>query len=117
MNKLKAATLSIILSLTMGCAANKVDPGAESVNLVTIYPNDNLCTAIGDVIGSQGNWIAGNFTPNMNLIAGARNSLRNEAYKLGANLVYIEAMENTDGWSSLGINNTTIVGKAFDCGK
>ncbi len=115
MNKLKLTLSATILSLLSACAAHPLDEGAESVNLVSIYPDTKTCTSVGEVIGTYGNWITGDFTSNANLISGARNSLRNEAYKLGANVVFIEGMENTDSWGSLGISNTTIVGKAFHC--
>ena len=46
------------------------------------------------------------FTSNKNLVVGARNELRNEAYKLGANIVYIQDMKNTDAHGSLGTTNT-----------
>lgn len=115
MNKLKLILSTSLLSLLSACAALPLDKGAESVNLVSIYPNSKSCTPIGDVIGTHGNWITGDFTSNINLIAGARNALKNEAYKLGANVVFIEETQNTDSWGSLGITNTTIVGKAFNC--
>ncbi len=61
------------------------------------------------------NWFTGDFTSNKNLVAGARNELRNEAYKLGANIVYIQDMKNTNAHGSLGTTNTTAVGKAYRC--
>lgn len=70
---------------------------------------------MGEIIGSQGNWFTGDYTSNKNLVTGARNELRNEAYKLGANIVYIQNMANTNAWGSLGTTNTTAIGKAYKC--
>lgn len=44
-------------------------------------------------MGSQGNWFTGDVTSNKNLVIGARNELRNEAYKLGANVVYVQDLK------------------------
>ncbi len=115
MNKLKLILSATILSLLSACAAHPLDKGAESVNLVTVYPESDTCTPLGEVIGSYGNWYMGDFTSNINLISGARNMLRNEAYKLGANVVFIQGTQNTDSWGSLGISNSTVIGQAFNC--
>ncbi len=59
--------------------------------------------------------MTGDFTSNKNLVIGARNELRNEAYKLRANIVYIQDMSNTNAHGSLGTTNTTAIGKAYRC--
>lgn len=109
--------LLCIFSVTalMGCAAKQATPEAMNVELVNYPPDLSKCRYVGDVVGSQGNWITGDFTPNKNLIIGARNELRNQAYKLGANVVYIQNMASTNASSSLGTTNTTAVGKAYRC--
>tara|TARA_Y100000034_G_C6788119_1_gene352663 strand:+ start:500 stop:724 length:225 start_codon:yes stop_codon:yes gene_type:complete len=70
---------------------------------------------MGEIVGSQENFITGDFTSNANLVIGARNQLRNEAYKLGGNLVHIQDMKNTNAYGSLGTTNTIAVGKAYYC--
>ncbi|EIK3714231.1 DUF4156 domain-containing protein [Salmonella enterica subsp. enterica serovar Infantis] len=56
-----------------------------------------------------------NFATVPNLVIGARNELRNEAYKLGANVVYVQDLKNTNAYGSMGTTNTTGVGKAYKC--
>ena len=73
------------------------------------------CKYLGEIVGSQGNWFTGDFTSNKDLVIGARNELRNEAHKLGANIVYIQDMKNTNKFHSLGTTNTTAIGKAYKC--
>lgn len=90
-------------------------PGAETVELVNERPDQSQCKFLGEVVGSQGNWLTGDLTSNKDLIIGARNELRNEAYKLGGNLVYIQDLQNTNAHGSLGTTNTTGVGKAYKC--
>jgi hypothetical protein len=107
---LLAASLSLF-----GCAAKPVLPEAQSIEIVTEAPDRSKCQLLGEVTGSQGNWFTGDFTSNKNLVIGARNELRNEALKLGGNLVHVQDMKNTNAWGSLGTTNTTAIGKVYRC--
>ena len=98
-----------------GCAAKETIPAAMNIELVNEPPDSSKCQFLAEIVGSQGNWFTGDFTSNKNLVVGARNELRNEAYKLGANVVYIQDMKNTNAYGSLGTTNTTAVGKAYRC--
>lgn len=110
-------TFIIILCglLLSACAAKQALQGAERIELVIEAPDKDKCEFLGEIIGSQGNWFTGDFTSNKNLMIGARNELRNEAFKLGANLVYVQDLKNTNAYGSLGTTNTTGVGKAYKC--
>jgi hypothetical protein len=105
----------VIASFLSGCAAVQVVPEAASVDIVIEHPDKSKCKFLGEVIGSQGNWFTGDYTSNENLMIGARNELRNETYKLGGNVVFIQNMANASAWGSLGTTNTTAVGKAYKC--
>jgi len=113
--KYKLIGALVIGTLLIGCAATQVMRGAQVVEIVNEKPDEDKCKFVGEVIGSQGNWFTGDFTSNKNLVVGARNELRNEAYNLGANIVYIQDMKNTNAFGSLGTTNTTAVGKAYKC--
>ena len=106
--------IATVVVLT-GCAAHPIQGGAESVELTNDQPSAQRCRYLGEVVGSQGNWLTGDFTPNKNLVIGARNQLRNEARALGGNLVYVQDHKNTNAWGSMGTTNTTVVGKAYAC--
>ena len=108
-------TMIILILILSGCSATKVMPQANSVEIVNEPVDKSKCKFLGEIVGSQGNWFTGDYTSNKNLVAGARNELRNEAYKLGANIVYIQNMANTNAWGSLGTTNTTAIGKAYKC--
>ena len=112
MYKIIMITLIMIIS---GCSAIKVIPEAKSVEIINEPVDRKKCKFLGEIIGSQGNWVTGDFTSNESLVKGARNELRNEAYKLGANIVYIQDMKNTNAYGSSGTTNTTAVGKAYKC--
>lgn len=112
---IKTFTISVAIITLTACSAKQTIPGAESVELVNEQPNMNKCVFIGEVVGSQGNWFTGDLTSNKDLVIGARNELRNEAYKLGANLVYMQDLKNTNAYGSMGTTNTTGIGKAYKC--
>lgn len=115
MNQLGRIGIMLIGMSLLGCAANKAIPQAQNIEIVIEQPDRSKCEYVGEIIGSQGNWFTGDFTANEDLVAGARNELRNKAYKLGANLIYMQDMKNTNAWGSLGTTNTTAVGKAYKC--
>ena len=115
MSGYKLLPIFFIAISILGCSAKQVMPEAQVVEIVNEKPDSDKCKFVGEIIGSQGNWFTGDFTSNKNLVIGARNELRNEAYKLGANVVYIQDMKNTNAWGSLGTSNTTAVGKAYKC--
>ena len=103
------------LATLIGCAATATLPGAQNVEIVIEAPDRGKCRFIAEVVGSQGNWLTGDITSNKNLVVGARNDLRNEAHKLGGNVVYIQDMKNTNAQGSRGTTNTTAIGKAYAC--
>ena len=113
----KLITVTIFASMLffMGCAAKTALPQAKSVEIVNEKPNHKNCKYLGEIVGSQGNWVTGDFTSNKDLVMGARNELRNETYRLGGNIVYVQDHKNTNAWGSLGTTNTTVVGKAYRC--
>ena len=110
---LTIATMAI-LGLT-GCVAKEISAQARSVEIVNDKPDMKKCKFLGEIVGSQGNFLTGDFTSNKDLIIGARNELRNKAHKLGANIVYIQDMKNASAYGSLGTTNTTAIGKAYKC--
>lgn len=69
------------LALT-ACSANSLNYGAEQVRVMTSEPGKE-CSYLGDITGSQGNFFTGGWTSNSNLETGARNDLKNKAYKMG----------------------------------
>ena len=109
--------LLLTVLLISGCSAIQLSPEAASIEIVNEAPDKNNCKFLGEIVGSQGNWFTGDFTSNENLVMGARNELRNKAYKLGGNKVYIQDMKNTNAWGSLGTTNTTAIGKVYKCTK
>jgi hypothetical protein len=70
------------------CASKPLNPEASLVRLTTIEPG-NECEFLGDITGNQGDFITGEFTSNKNLETGARHDLKNQAHKMGGNVVFL----------------------------
>ncbi len=108
--------LSVVALLLTACAANPLNKGAESVELVTTPREIKKCTYLGEVVGSQGNRFTGGFTSNENLMMGARNAIKNEAQKRGGTTVLIQQQHNAQHELAGGTANSTLIGKAYTCG-
>ena len=99
--------------LACSCSSIPILPGAERIEIVNELPNKSQYIFLGEVVGSQGTWITGDWTSNENLIIGARNELRNKALALGGDIVVIQSSDSTNAYGSSGTTNTTIVGKVY----
>ena len=75
------------------------------------------CVFLKEVSGSQGNWVTGDFTSNEDLMVGARNTLKNNTYKLGGNVVHVHEVSNASAWKATGNTATAITGGAYSCEK
>jgi hypothetical protein len=96
------------------CAAIQTTTQGTLVELTNDRPTGD-CKALGEVIGSQGNWFTGDVTSNKNLMLGARNDLRNKAAALGGNVVHVQNLSNTNASGSAGTTNTTVTGMVYKC--
>ena len=112
---MKNICIIMLAILIAGCSAQPLKFGAEKIELVNEAPDRSRCRFIAEIIGSQGNWVTGDFTTNKDLMLGARNDLRNKAHKLGADIVYVQDSKNTKAQKSLGTTNTIVVGNAYKC--
>jgi len=115
MKKILTSLSGIAILTLAACAAKTLTPGAEAIELVNERPDLSKCEYLGEIVGSQGNWFTGDFTANEDLVVGARNELRNKAYELGGNVVYIQDLEHSSSSDSLGTTNVTGIGKVYKC--
>lgn len=124
MEKRRLTSLALMgLGLLAGCAAVQLNPGAAQVRITTNEPQG--CKYLGEVTGNQGNFLTGGFTSNANLETGARNEMKNEAAKLGANTVQMltnragqtgsMSLAGGTGGGSMEQTNVTYTGIAYKC--
>ncbi len=112
-----------LMLLMAGCAANTLNAGAERIRIVTSEPTG--CQYLGEATGNQGNFFTGAWTSNANLETGARNEMKNEAARLGANTVQLLStragqtgsvnMSNGSGGGGSSQTNVVYVGAAYLC--
>ncbi|KVL53858.1 hypothetical protein WT01_25990 [Burkholderia cepacia] len=68
------------------CAPLALSSAGSGVRIVMTDPG-GTCRHLGDVSGSQGNFLTGGFIPDTALETGARHDLMNRAAALGGNVV------------------------------
>lgn len=109
----------IFLGFIAGCAAVELESGAQQVRIITTEPQG--CEYLGEVTGSQGNFFTGGYTSNANLETGARNDMKNQAHKMGANTVQMltnragQTGALGQGSGSMQQTNVTYTGIAYKC--
>ena len=114
MKTARALVVFAAIIILSACAAIEATPNGALVELVNDKPQGD-CRALGEIVGSQGNFFTGNYTPNKNLMMGARNDLRNQAASMGGNLVHVQNVSNASAHGSWGTSNTTVVGMVYKC--
>jgi hypothetical protein len=112
------AVVVVVVGLA-ACQAVPLQPQAMLVRLTNEEPRG--CTFLGDVTGNQGNAFTGDFTSNRTLETGARNDIKNQAYAMGGNVVYLltnragqTGIFDRDG-GSIKQTNVTLSGNVYDC--
>jgi hypothetical protein len=102
----------LLLSVTLhACAPTQLVPGAELIHVLDVSPDKikASCTLLGkEVIATQGNIFEGDYTSIDNM-----NELKNEAYKLGANAIYIEQRQDIN--RAGGTINESVTVCAYKC--
>ena len=114
MRYFKIAVAVCLIALS-GCAAKTLTPGAERIVISNKEPTQN-CEFMGEVIGSQGNWFTADITSDSDMIKGARNEMRNQAFSMGANYIVLvnqSTSNNTSGFG--GAYNSSMFGNAYRC--
>lgn len=117
MNKIFIFITTLLLT---ACSANSLHSGAQMVRITHNEPNAS-CRYLGDVTGSQGNFFTGGWTSNSNLETGARNDLKNKAWKMGGNVVVLltqRAGQTGSAYRGSGSSqqtNVTLSGAVYHC--
>lgn len=112
---------SILLASLAGCSAVPLQSDAKFVRLTNSEPTSE-CRFLGDVTGNQGDFFTGEFTSNENLETGARNDLKNKAYAMGGNVIYLLTQRagqsgsfDTEFGGGISQTNVTLSGNVYKC--
>jgi len=117
----KLGLITAISFALYGCSSIPVEPQNQRI-ISSPNPAPKGCKYLGEVTGNQGNFFTGGWTSNRNLEEGARNDLRNQAGKMGANYVQIVTSRsgNTGSYDpnyggGMEQTNVTYTGNAYQC--
>ncbi|GBL05899.1 DUF4156 domain-containing protein [Glaciecola sp. KUL10] len=118
---MKKILIAISALSLVACASKPLDPEAKLVRLTTVEPGPE-CEYLGDVTGNQGDFLTGEFTSNKNLETGARHDIKNQAHKMGGNVVLLltQRAGQTGGyhsdWGGSSVQtNVTLSGNVYFC--
>lgn len=113
----KLMVLLFVSAVLSGCAAIEPLPGSQGI-VISKQAAPADCELLGEVMGSQGNLVTADFTSDKNLIAGARNDMRNKALALGANYIVLETESHSQNTGETGTGGTfsvVVIGNAYRC--
>ncbi|MGS1008929.1 DUF4156 domain-containing protein [Achromobacter anxifer] len=115
---LHIASLLACAATLAACAPTSLAPGPATSVRITHNEPGKECAFLGDVTGSQGNFLAGAITSNADLETGARNDLKNRAAAMGGNVVYLltQRAGQTGGKDHQEQTNVTLSGNVYRCG-
>lgn len=114
---LTSALTFALAFLAVACAPiQPASPAASSVRITSQEPGAH-CQFLGDVTGSQGDFLRGSVTSNADLETGARNDLKNKAAAMGGNVVYLlmHRAGQTGSKDRLEQTNVTLSGNVYHC--
>jgi uncharacterized protein YdbL (DUF1318 family) len=111
--KYKLLTMMAAVSLG-GCGhmmtqKMELDPDAATIEIMTGEPNREECEYLGEVSGEAKAVDIAEATNN------ARNGLKNNAFKLEANVVKLDTTHAANAMDWTGRNKVVLHGRAFDC--
>ncbi|MGF1680464.1 DUF4156 domain-containing protein [Photobacterium minamisatsumaniensis] len=109
--KLSRCLVALIGLTLSGCAVKPLMPEAQSVDIHWgNQPELSSCIKQSDLIGTEGHWYTFWFISNKDLMRGALNDLRNQAYLSGGNTVLLYSPQSFD-------TSVTILGNSYHCAK
>jgi len=106
--------LSVAAMLLAGCSNTKeLDSAGQRVTFTDQQPAAN-CQLLGNVTGSQSNWLSGSGGEGSSL-RGAANDLRNRAAEMGGNVIYGATSPTQNLWSSFAPLDSKMSGQVYKC--
>ncbi|HDL8468341.1 TPA: DUF4156 domain-containing protein [Yersinia enterocolitica] len=98
--------------LLAGCSStNQLSSAGEQVKFSDTKPGSE-CQLVGQVTGTQGNWISSGESSSMR---GAANDLRNKAAAMGGNVIYGATSPSETFLSSFAPLDSKMVGEVYKC--
>lgn len=98
----------------IGCAID-LQEGAGIVQLIYKQPKQKNCRFIGQTSASDGGMVSGDFMSDAKIHRSTANLMKNKAYEMGGNVVYIEQQFNKNKNLTTTLTNQTMIGFVYQC--
>lgn len=106
---------SVAAMLLAGCSSSKtLSSAGEGVTFTDKQPATH-CQLLGNVTGSQSNWLSGAGGGESSSLRGAANDLRNRAAAMGGNVIYGVTSPTQTIWSSFAPLDSEMTGQVYQC--
>ncbi len=106
--------LAVGTLLLAGCStSNQLSAAGERVTFVDQQPGSQ-CQLLGNVTGSQSNWLTGSGGEGSSL-RGAANDLRNRAAEMGGNVIYGATSPTQNLLSAFAPLDSKMSGQVYKC--
>ena len=105
---------SVIVISIMSCAI-PLQEGADIVQLIYIQPKEDKCQFIGQTSASDGGMVSGDFMSDAKIYRSTANLMKNKAYAMGGNIVYIQQQFNKNKDLTKTLTNQTMLGFVYQC--
>ncbi|KML65062.1 DUF4156 domain-containing protein [Pectobacterium peruviense] len=100
--------------LLAGCSSSsQLSAAGQAVTFTDTKPGSE-CQLLGQVSGSQSNWLAGNHSDG-SAMRGAANDLRNKSAAMGGNTIYGATSPSETFWSSFAPLDSKMNGSVYKC--
>lgn len=107
--------LSVAAMLLAGCSSSKtLSSAGEGVTFTDKQPAAS-CQLLGNLTGSQSNWLSGAGGGESSSLRGAANDLRNRAAEMGGNVIYGATSPTQNIWSSFAPLDSKMTGQVYKC--
>lgn len=112
---IKFIVLIPALFIAVSSCAIPLKEGAEIVQLIYIEPNKHTCHFIGQTTASDGGMVSGDFMSDAKIHRSTANQMKNKAYTMGGNVVYIQQQFNKNEKLTKTMTNQTMQGYVYKC--
>lgn len=104
----------LIISAVLSCAI-PLNQGAEVVQLIYIKPSNESCQFLGQTSASDGGMVSGDFMSDEKIHKNTAHIMKNKAYEMGGNIVYIQQQFNKNKKLTTNMTNQTMLGFVYYC--
>lgn len=111
----KPIFIILLMYISLASCMIKLEKGAETVQLIYIQPEEESCRFIGQTSASEGGMVSGDFMSDAKIHKSTANLMKNKAYAMGGNMVYIQQQFDKNKGLTKTMTNQTMLGFVYQC--